>query len=190
MTPGLKLGDRVQADAVAVLGGQRTSDVCGPWARKRVLYGLVVEVVGTGRQRKFKIKWDECDDESVLSPQVLEREAVAVGVTERADSTVESDSNNADREELRGPEEDLTEVDPLKLHGTSWNVQNEIDINFDQGWHPNLQIAWVARTPERTQFHYFKIMFPMDDANDWIMKTNSSSKLNRISMAKSEYFRF
>ena len=59
MAPGLKLGDRVQADAVAVLGGRRAGDVCGPWARKRVLHGLVVEVVGTGRQRKFKIKWDE-----------------------------------------------------------------------------------------------------------------------------------
>ena len=31
----------------------------------------------------------------------------------------------------------------------------------------------------------------MDDANDWIMKTNSSlSKLNLRSLTKSEYFRF
>ena len=121
----------------------------------------LVEVVGTGRQRKFKIKWDECDDEKILSPRVLELEAVAVGATEGSDSSVESDSNNSGREELRDPEEDLTEVDPLKPHGTSWNVQNEIDINFDQGWHPKLQIAWVAGTPaidQRTQFHYFNIM--------------------------------
>ena len=65
----------------------------------------------------------------------------------------------------------------MKPHGTSWNVQNEIDIDFDQGWHPKLQIAWVAGTPaidQRTPFHYLKIMFPMNDANDWIMKTNSS----------------
>ena len=107
---------------------------------------------------------------------------------------MEPDSNNSGREELWDPEEDLTEVDPLKPHGTSWNVQNEIDINFDQGWHPKLQIAWVAGTPaidQRTPFHYFNIMFPMDDANDWIMKTNSSlSKLNRRSLMKSEYFRF
>ena len=44
---------------------------------------------------------------------------------------------------------------------------------------------------QRTPFHYFKIMFPMDDANDWIVKTNSSlSKLNRRSLTKCEYFRF
>ena len=73
MAPGLKHGDRVQADAIAVLGGQRAGDVCGPWAHKTVLHGLVVKVVGAGRQWKFKIKWDECDDESVLSPRVLER---------------------------------------------------------------------------------------------------------------------
>ena len=78
---------------------------------------------------------------------MLEREAVAVGATEGPDSTVESDSNNSDREELRDSEEDLTELDLLKPHGTSWNVQNEIDMNFDQGWHPKLQIAWVAGTP-------------------------------------------
>ena len=53
---------------------------------------------------------NECDDESVLSPRVLEREAVGVGATEGPDSTVESDSNDSDREELRHPEEDLTEV--------------------------------------------------------------------------------
>ena len=53
MAPGLKVGDRVQADAVTVLGGRRADDVCGPWARKRVLHGSVVEVVGNGRQRKL-----------------------------------------------------------------------------------------------------------------------------------------
>ena len=78
----LKLGDRMQADAVAVLGGRRAGDVCGPWARKSVLHGLVVEILGTRLQRKFKIKWDECDDEfddeSVFSPRVLDREALAM----------------------------------------------------------------------------------------------------------------
>ena len=72
---------------------------------------------------------------------------MAVGATEGPDSTVESDSKDSDREELRDPEEDRTKVDPLKPHGTSWNVQYEININFDQGWHPKLQIAWVAGTP-------------------------------------------
>ena len=59
MAPGLKLGDRVQAEAVAVLGSQRAQDVFGPWARKKLLHGLVVDVIGCGRQRKFKVKWDE-----------------------------------------------------------------------------------------------------------------------------------
>ena len=66
MAPGLKVDDLVQADAVTVLGGRRAGDMCGPWARKRVLHGSVVEVVGNRRQRKFKVKWYECDDESVL----------------------------------------------------------------------------------------------------------------------------
>lgn len=53
MVCGLKLGDHMQADTVAVLGGRRAGDVCGPWAHKRVLHGLVVEVVGTGHQQKL-----------------------------------------------------------------------------------------------------------------------------------------
>ena len=51
--PGLKLG--VQVDAVAVPGGRRAGDVCGPWARKTVLHGLVVEVLGTGLNGSLKL---------------------------------------------------------------------------------------------------------------------------------------
>ena len=51
MAPGLKLGDRVQAEAVAVLGSRKAGDVFGPWARKKLLHGLVVDVIGCGRQR-------------------------------------------------------------------------------------------------------------------------------------------
>ena len=116
--------------------------------------------------------------------------------TVESDATECSDSSDSDREEFHNPENDrtLTEMDPLKPHGTSWNVQSEIDMNFDQGWHSNHQIAWVAGTPvlaQRTPLHYFEIMFPVDEANDWIMKTNSSLlKLNRRSQTKCEYFIF
>ena len=67
MAPGLKLGDRVQAKAVAALGSRKAGDVFGPWARRKLLHGLVVDVIGCGRQWKLKVKWDECDCEAVLS---------------------------------------------------------------------------------------------------------------------------
>ena len=38
-----------------MLGGRRAGDVCGPWARKTVLHGLVVEVVGTGLNESLKL---------------------------------------------------------------------------------------------------------------------------------------
>ena len=49
--------------------------------------------------------------------------------TIESDATECSDSSDSDREELHDPENDrtLTEMDPLKSHGTSWNVQSEID---------------------------------------------------------------
>ena len=79
MAPGLKLGDRVQADTVAVLGSRCAGDVCGHWAHKRVLHGLVAEVVGTGYQQKFKIKWNECS--SSIGTFSAERQVVTVGIT-------------------------------------------------------------------------------------------------------------
>ena len=94
MAPGLKLGDHVQAEAVAVLGSRKAGDVFGPWA---LLHGLVVDVIGCGRQRKFKVKWDKCACEAVLSACSLEREVLM-------SATEETESSGSDEEEIHNPE--------------------------------------------------------------------------------------
>ena len=50
MAPGLKLGDCVQAEAVAVLGNRR------PERTKKAPAWIVVDVKGCGHQRKFNGK--------------------------------------------------------------------------------------------------------------------------------------
>ena len=104
-------------------------------------------------------------------------------------ATEETESSGSDEEEIHNPEMGYPEA------GTSRNVStsSEISIDYDQGSHPNLELMWAAGTPpleQRTPFHYFSLMFPMDDANEWITKTSSAlANLHRRALTKSEYFR-
>ena len=72
MVPGLKVEDRVKAKATSIFGCRRVGDIFGPWASRSDVHGTVVEVLGTGRTRKIRVKWDESDGVSVLSPQALQ----------------------------------------------------------------------------------------------------------------------
>lgn len=54
-------------------------------------------MIGCGRQRKFKVKWDECDCEAVLSSRSLEREVLM-------SATEEMESSGSDEEEIHNPE--------------------------------------------------------------------------------------
>ena len=47
MAPGLKVGNRVKANATSIFGYQRAGDICGPWASRREVSGTVVEVLGS-----------------------------------------------------------------------------------------------------------------------------------------------
>lgn len=67
MVPGLKVGHQVKAKAVNVLGNRRAGDIFGPWAAKSELQGSVIECVGVVHMQKIKVKWNECDDISILS---------------------------------------------------------------------------------------------------------------------------
>ena len=78
----VKSSSGVQAEAVAVMGSRKPGDVFGPWTQKKLLHGLVVDVIGCGHQRKFKVKWDECDCEAELSACSLEREEVLMSATQ------------------------------------------------------------------------------------------------------------
>ena len=142
------------------------------------------------------MKWDECDCEAVLSACSLEREVLM-------SATEETESSGSDEEEIHNPEMGdpegtsshvSTSSELLNPHGVRWAEQSEISINYDQGSHPNLELMWAAGTPpleQRTPFHYFSRMFPMDDTNEWITKTSSAlANLHRRALTKSEYFRF
>ena len=62
MAPGLQCGNRVKANAVTVFGARQAGSVFGSWAKQKEVHGSIVEVVGCGRGRKLKVKWDECDN--------------------------------------------------------------------------------------------------------------------------------
>ena len=87
-----------------------------------------------------------------------------------------------------------TSSELLNPHGVRWAEQSEISIDYDQGTHPNLELMWAAGTPpfgQRTPFHYFSLMFPMDDANEWITKTSSAlANLHCRARTESESFHF
>ena len=146
------------------------------------------------------MKWDECDCEAVLSVRSLEREVLMSAIKE-------TESSGSDEEEVHNPEVgelyDLeegtsshvsTSSELLNSHCVKWAEQSEMNIDYDQGSHPNHELIWTAGTPQleqRTPFHYFCLMFPMDDANEWITKTSSAlTNLHRRALTISEYFCF
>lgn len=140
MAPGLKVGDQVKAKAVNVLGNRRAGDVFGPWAAKSELHGSVIECVGVGRTRKLKVKWNECDDISILSAQSLEIDdlcASVEAVEESTDSESSIDEEAGDSMDYsEGWQSDLEEpgVSQLRPHGTEWAVETEgIQIDYYDG---------------------------------------------------------
>ena len=145
MAPGLKVGDLVKAKAVNVLGNRRAGDVFGPWAVKSELHGSVIECVGVGRMRKLKVKWNECDDISILSARSLELDDLCTSVEaieESTDSESSIDEEAGDSMDYsEGRQGDLEEpgVSQLRPHGTEWLVETEgIQIDYYDGAKRNL----------------------------------------------------
>ena len=58
MAPGLKVGNRVKAIATSILGCRLAGDIFGPWASRNEVHGTVIEILGTGRTWKLRVKWD------------------------------------------------------------------------------------------------------------------------------------
>eukprot|EP00731_Ephydatia_muelleri_P012032 Em0006g926a len=182
MAPGLKVGDLVKAKAVNVLGNRRAGDVFGPWAAKSELHGSVIECVGVDRMRKLKVKWNECDDISILSARSLELDDLCTSVEaveESTDSESSIDEEAGDSMDYsEGRQGDLEEpgVSQLRPHGTEWLVETEgIQIDYYDGAKRNLDFIWTFDNPveQRSPLEYFCAMFPMVEAAFWIEKTNA-----------------
>ncbi|KAL5500807.1 hypothetical protein EMCRGX_G012412 [Ephydatia muelleri] len=181
MAPGLKVGDLVKAKAVNVLGNRRAGDVFGPWAAKSELHGSVIECVGVGRMRKLKVKWNECDDISILSARSLELDDLCTSVEaveESTDSESSIDEAGDSMDYSEGRQGDLEEpgVSQLRPHGTEWLVETEgIQIDYYDGAKSNLDFIWTFDNPveQRSPLEYFCAMFPMVEAAFWIEKTNA-----------------
>ena len=47
MAPGLKVGNRVKANATFIFSYRRARDIFGPWASRHEVHGTVVEVLGS-----------------------------------------------------------------------------------------------------------------------------------------------
>eukprot|EP00731_Ephydatia_muelleri_P031708 Em0023g215a len=182
MAPGLKVGDLVKAKAVNVLGNRRAGDVFGPWAAKTELHGSVIECVGVGRIRKLKVKWNECDDISILSALSLELDDLFTSV----EAYDYSEGRQGDLEEPG--------LSQLRPHGTEWLVETEgIQIDYYDGAKRNLDFIWTFDNPveQRSPLEYFCAMFPMVEAAFWIEKTNAGlAEMKRKPLSKFEYFRF
>lgn len=198
MAPGLKVGDQVKAKAVNVLGNRRAGDVFGPWAAKSELHGSVIECVGVGRTRKLKVKWNECDDISILSARSLEIDdlcASVEAVEESTDSESSIDEEAGDSMDYsEGWQSDLEEpgVSQLRPHGTEWAVETEgIQIDYYDGARRHLDFIWTFDNPveQRSPLEYFCAMFPMVEATFWIEKTNTRlAEMKRKPLSKCEYF--
>eukprot|EP00731_Ephydatia_muelleri_P015330 Em0008g1050a len=197
MAPGLQCGNRVKANAVTVLGARRAGSVFGPWAKQKEVHGYIVEVVGCGRGRKLKVKWDECDGVFILAPRALQLDDTASledsDEDTHSDTDAESDSESEDNLGVPEPAEEV-ESDLLKPHGTNWEVKPDgVVVDYFQGSQSMFKFIWDSENPDghKNPYDYFCLMFPMSDVPDWIEKTNSRlSELKRRPLSTAEYFRF
>ena len=162
MAPGLKVGDRVKAQATCIFGCRRVGDIFGPWASRSEVHGTVVEVLGTGRTRKLRVKWDECNDVSVLSPRALqlhvnnhvvamEDDSECSGSSSESD-TIEGDIEQSGEEAHLAQENDETSL--LRPHNTDWTLTEGIQVDHFQGPKTILGILVVllVKEPRLTTF--------------------------------------
>ncbi len=77
MVAGVKIGMRVEASAVKILGARAATDEFGKQAVRCLVVGTVVGVDGQGRGAKWKVKWDRPQIESSWSARTLSKETVA-----------------------------------------------------------------------------------------------------------------
>ena len=195
MAPGLKVGDQVN-----VLGNRQAGDVFGPWAAKSELHGSVIECVGVSRTRKLKVKWNECDDISILSTGSLELDDLCASVeaveesTDSESSIDEEVGDSMDYSEGRQSDLEEPEVSQLRPHGTEWAVETEgIQIDYYDGVRRHLDFIWTFDNPveQRSPLEYFCAMFSMVEVTFWIEKTNTRlAEMKRKPLSKCEYFRF
>ena len=105
----LKNFDMVMAKVVMIRHGM---SLFGPWAKQKEVHGYIVEVVGCGRGRKLKVKWDECDGVFILAPRALQLDDTAS--LEDSDEDTHSDTDagsDTESEDNLGVPEPAEEVE-------------------------------------------------------------------------------
>ena len=159
------------------------------------VHGTVVEALGTGCTRKLRVKWD---DVSVLSPRALQlhvnNHVVAMeDDSECSGSSSESDTTKGEVERSGEEAQENDETSLLRPHNTDWMLTEEIQVDHFQGPKTILGLTWDFGRPvvQRTSLDYFCIMFYMQQATEWIEKTNKKlNEIKRKSLSESEFFRF
>ena len=146
------------------------------------------------------MKWDECDDVSVLSPRALQLHVddpvAAIEDDVECSISSRSESNTTDDEvesELSGEiAEENDEISLLRPHNTDWRLTGGIQVDQFQGPKTILSFTWDFGHPvaQRTSLDYFCAMFPMLQATEWREKTNENlNEMKRKSLSESEFFR-
>ena len=200
-----KVGDRVQATAAAAMGKKLATQRYGANAKAKKLSGEIIASEGSGRGRKWRVRWD--DDkigESVHSSRVLEN---AESVEDIEDDVVmdERDSDEelpleelaeAEPEMEEGREPTSMDRDPLVVKGIKWTiVDNLVDIRYIPK--QRAHILWnrtqqLDSESNRSEVDYFLWSFP-DKAVAEILEctTNSmlKSKPSSIPVSRGELFK-
>ena len=135
----------------------------------------------------------------MLSPRALQlhvnNHVVAIeDDSECSGSSSESDTTEGEVERS-GEEAHLAQENDetflLRPHNTDWMLTEGIQVDPFQGPKTILGLTWDFGRPvvQRTSLDYFCVMFPMQQATEWIEKTKLN-EMKRKSLSESEFFRF
>ena len=183
-----KVGDRVQATAAAAMGKKLATQRYGANAKDKKLSGEIIVSEGSGRGRKWRVRWDDVKiGESVQSCKVLEN---AGSVEEIEDYVVMAEHDSDEElpaEELAEAEPEMKEggepssIDPLVVKGIKWTiVDNLVDTRYIPKQHAHILWSRTQLDSEssRRELDYFLWSFP-DKAVAEILDCTSSSILNQ-----------
>ena len=171
-----RVGDEVQGICSKVLqvGDYQQGD------RLKLIRGTITAKIGSGRARRWEVKWENPSKSTVVTAQRLQR-VYDLPSTPDADATLssssdDSDAESSDDEEAAIPAEASTVDDKLCPDGLKWSNVDSITENSMGRHRTNMRLNWPDNLPyvNRAPLDFFFLLFPRQSVNSILEHTNKA----------------
>jgi hypothetical protein len=193
MVVNIKVGDRVMGVTSKVLqkGDYNKKDA------KKTIEGTVQSMIGTGRSRKWSVKWDDPQKTTEVGARSLTKHSTTTNGTDTEESSSSSSEDSSGASSDHGQVSKQPTVAPapsdLDPHGLHWEQVTEVSVDTFSQPRRNFLLKWPNDLPQenRQPIHYFFLLFPTTSMSKFMEYTNielqgASQKL----LTKHEFYKF